>query len=201
MPRTPIDEVNYQLIKAHILTPAESPLNPEQQQMFNRILSAARVLDKNPVTKQAVALHMTKYPEIGRSRAYLDISIAKRLFNTIHEFDFDFWQTWLINDIVENIKRARTSSQPHSLRVIAMEHANLIKALGKKPDEVQDPRLTEQHQFYILIQNNNQEIKLDLSKLKDLPEGTLQDAVRELNTLLFSGREIDDSQADKLMKT
>lgn len=201
MPRTPIDEVNYQLIKSHILTPEESQLTPEQQQMFNRILSAARILDKNPVTKQAVALHMAKYTEIGRSRAYLDMSIAKRLFNTIHEFDFDFWQTWLINDIVENIKRARTSSQPNSLRVVAMEHTNLIKALGNKPDEITDPRLTEKHQFFFLIQNDNREIKIDVSKLHDLPEATLHEALKEINTMLVSGREINDNEAESIMNS
>lgn len=169
--------------------------------MFNRILSAARILDKNPITKQAVALHMAKYTEIGRSRAYLDMSIAKRLFNTIHKFDFDFWQTWLINDIVENIKRARTSSQPNSLRVVAMEHTNLIKALGNKPDEITDPRLTEKHQFYFLIQNDNREIKINVSKLHDLPEATLHEALKEINTMLVSGREINDNEAESIMNS
>jgi hypothetical protein len=165
--------------------------------MFSRILSAARVLDNSPVTKNAVALHMAKYPEIGRSRAYLDISIAKRLFNTIHSFDFDFWQTWLINDIIKNIDRAKTNNEPNAQRVIAMEHANLIKALGKKPDDPNDPRLTEKHEFYILIQQNNQEVKLDFSKLKSLPDATLQ----ELNRILFAGAEITDVQAEEIMNT
>lgn len=197
MPRTPLDEVNYQLIKAHILTPDQSPLNPEQQEMFNRILSAARILDKNPVTKNAVALHQAKYPQIGRSRAYLDISVAKRLYNTIHSFDYDFWQTWMINDIIANIDRARTTNNPNSHRVIAMEHSNLIKALGKKPEDPGDPRLTEKHEFYILIQQNNQEIKLDYSKLAKLPEATLQ----ELTRVLFAGQEITDIEAENIMNT
>jgi hypothetical protein len=201
MPRTPLDELNYQLIKAHILSPEESPLNPEQKVMFNRIMSAARTLDTNPLTKQAVALHMAKYPEIGRSRAYLDISVAKRLFNTIHEFDFDFWQTWLINDIVKNINRARLSTRPNADRVIAMEHANLIKALGHKPDEITDPRLNEKHAFYFMIQNNNQQIKLDISKLKEIPEASLQEVLKELNTLLFAGKEISDTEAQELLNS
>lgn len=196
MPRTAIEDENYQLIKEHILSPENSQLTVEQSGMLDRILSAARVLDKNPVSKNAVALHLKKYPEIGRSRAYLDIDMAKRLFNTIHSFDFDFWQTWLINDIVANISRARNDNSAPSTRVIAMEHANLVKALGKKPEAITDPRLAEKHQFYILIQNNNQEVKIDFSTLKNLPIAALE----ELNAALFAGKEIDEGEAEKLME-
>lgn len=197
MPRTAIDDTSYELIKAHILTPDQSPLTEEQQEMFNRIMSAARVLDKNPVSKNAVALHLAKYPEIGRSRAYLDVSIAKKLFNSIHTFDFDFWQTWLINDIVGNINRSRAQNDTRAHRVIAMEHSNLIKAIGNRPEVVNDPRLTEKHQFYIMVQQNNSTTKIDFSRLQDLPEATLQ----ELNRALFAGKEITDVDAEELFNT
>lgn len=197
MPRTAIEDTSYQLIKAHILSPEQSPLTLEQKEMFERIMSVARVLDKNPVTKQAVALHLAKYPQIGRSRAYLDINLAKKLFNTIHSFDYDFWQTWLLNDIVKNIERARLSDNPASLRVVAMEHANLIKALGTKPEGEVDPRLTEKHDFYIVIQNNNNEFKLDFNTLRKLPPATLH----EINQALFAGQEIDEAEAQEILNT
>lgn len=197
MSRIALEDLDYDLIKSHILNPDQSPLNEQQQRMLTRILSASRVLDKNPVIKNAVAIHSAKYPEIGRSRAYLDVQLARKLFNTIHKFDYDFWQTWLINDIVSNINTARLSVDPASRRVIAMEHANLIKALGEKPEIPSDPRLTEKHEFYILVNTGQGEYKVDYNKLRELPQATLQ----EFYKILMTTHELSDEEASKQMQS
>jgi hypothetical protein len=80
-----------------------------------------------------------------------------------------------------------------------MEHANLLKAIGEKPENLPDPLRNEKHQFYVLIQNNqnNQQIKLELNNLKDLPTA----AILELNRLIYGGNEISESEAEQLMNT
>jgi hypothetical protein len=192
-----LEDLDYQLIKTHILSPEKSTLNEEQKFMFERVMSVAKVFDKHPVFQHAIKLHRNKYPEISQKTAYNDANVARKLFNTIHNFDYDFWQAWLINDIIENIKQARNEGSPASRRVVAMEHANLIKALGEKPEIPNDPRLTEKHEFYILIQNNNQTIKMDYNLLKQLPKNTL----KELNNVLFTAQEITDTEAEEIMNT
>ena len=192
-----IEDSDYNLIKAHVLTPEQSPLTPEQQFRLTRVMSIARVMDKNPILKHATAVHMAKFPEISRTQAYEDAAIARKMFNTIHKFDYDFWQTWAINDIVENIRQARAEGSPASRRVIAMEHANLIKVLGDKPETITDPRLTEQHEFFIIIQSQNGNVKIDYNLLKQLPPESL----RELNNVLFKAQEITDVEAEEIMKT
>jgi len=42
-------DLNYELIKQHILDPANSPLEPAQQFQFDRLVSVAKVLDKHPL--------------------------------------------------------------------------------------------------------------------------------------------------------
>ena len=197
MSRKALEDTRFELIKAHILEPDNSPLNPEQQEILDRVISIAKVLDKNPIQKQAVAIHQVKFPELSRSQAYEDLRLAMRLFNTIHTFDYDFWQTWTINDIVRNIERCRNNATPQAYRVIAMEHANLIKILGERPTELEDPRRTEKHSFYILVQNNNNSVKIDMNNLEKLPAGTLQ----ELNRALFGGKEITEAEAEELFRT
>ena len=205
MARTALEDQHFELIKSHIINPEESPLNEEQQEMLDRIISAAKILDKNPLQKNAISLLNAKYPHISRSRAFLDVKMAQRLFNTIHNFDYDFWQTWIINNIVENINRVRTqlasaSNEKQSgalTRVIAQEHANLIKAIGEKPPTAVDPKLHEKHDFYLVFQQNNTTIKLDLDKVQQLPDATRA----ELNKIIFGGQEIDDQGAIKLMET
>lgn len=192
--KTSLEDIDYQLIKAHILTPEQSPLTADQQFQLNRVMSVARVMDKNPVMKHATSIHMAKYPEISRAQAYADAALARRLFNTIHKFDYDFWQTWTINDVIENIRSLRTEGSPASRRVIAMEHANLLKAIGERPEIPNDPRLTDKHEFYFLIRTADRDVKIDMSMVKKLPDSTLA----ELNHLLFS-KEITDIEAEEFI--
>lgn len=197
MAKQKLIDTNYELIKTHILAPDKSQLNPEQQAQLERVLSIARVFDKNPVVHHAIELHKRKYPEISDKTARNDADFARKLYNSIHNFDYDFWQAWLINNIIENIKRARAEGSPASMRVVAAEHANLLKALGDKPEVPNDPRLTEKHEFYVLIQNNNQTIKLSHNLLNQLPKDTLE----KLNELLFASNEITEDQAAEIMDT
>ena len=197
MSRTALEDTNYELIKAHVLDPDNSPLPEEKKEMLDRITSASKILDKNPVQKHAVALHQHKYPHISRAQAYEDLRLAVRLFNSLFTFDYDLWRNWLLNDIVKNIEKCRTAGTDKDRRVIAMEHANLIKAIGKRPEELPDPKRNEKHQFYILVQVNNQEVKLNLQELQKLPENTL----RELNKALFGGKEIDEQGAAQILST
>lgn len=197
MSKTALESTNYELIKAHILDPDNSPLPVEKQQMLDRIVSASKVLDKNPVQSQAVELHQKKYPDISRAQAYQDLRMAVRLFNSLHTFDFDLWRTWTINSIMQNIKVCRNSNTANDLKTIAMEHANLIRAIGEKPVDLPDPKRNEKHQFYILIQNENRNLKVDLNGLKDLPVAALQ----ELNRAIYGGNEISEADAEEIMKT
>lgn len=197
MSRIALEDTRHELIKAHILDPENSPLPEELRELLDRIISVSKVLDKNPIMRNAVAIHQVKYPEISKSTAYSDVRMAVRLFNTIHSFDYDFYQTWLINDIVVNIQKCRATGTDKDRRIIAMEHANLLKAIGEKPENLPDPLRNEKHQFYILIQNNNQQVKVELNNLKDLPTAALQ----ELNRMIYGGNEISESEAEQLMNT
>jgi hypothetical protein len=197
MSRTSLDETSYELIKSHILDPDSSPLPLPQQILLERIISAGKILDKNPIAKNAANLLRAKYPEITYKTATRDISMAMRLFNTIHSFDYDFWHTWLINDIVSNIARCNNDGSPAARKTIAIEHANLLKAIGEKPADLEDPKRLEKQSFYILIQNNTNTVKVDVDNLHKLPEATL----REINRIVFTGKEITEADAEEIFKT
>jgi len=190
-----IEEQSHELIKAHILDPDNSPLPLEQQEELDRVISISRILDKNPILRDTVLLHRAKYSHISNSTAYRDARIAMRIYGCLRPFEYDFWQGWLINDSLQNIKDCRRCSTAADRRIIAMEHANLFKMVGKKPEDLPDPKRNEKHQFYIMVQVNNQEMKIDLDKLEKLPEGTL----RELNKAISAGKEITVEDAQQIM--
>lgn len=197
MTRKALTDEKSELIKAHLLDPENSPLPEYMQRELDRVISMAKVLDKNPNIRNAVALHRSKYSELSETTAYRDARLAMKIYNSLHEFDYDFWMMWIINDITRNIERCRNADSHQDRRVIAMEHANLLKAIGERPEEMADPKRNEKHQFYILVQINNQEVKLNLEQLQKLPENTL----RELNKALFGGKDIDEQGAAEILNT
>ena len=197
MTRKALTNEKHELIKAHILDPENSPLPDYMQRELDRVISMAKVLDKNPNIKNAVALHRSKYSELSETTAYRDARLAMKIYNSLHEFDYDFYLLWLLNAITRNIEKCRNSDSHRDRRVIAMEHANLIKAIGKRPEELPDPTRNEKHQFYFVININNEAVQVDLNSLKKLPAETLN----ELNKALFGGSEISDVEAEEIMNS
>jgi hypothetical protein len=192
-----LEDSDYEMIKVHILYPDENPLSEEKKKMLDRVISASKILDKMPILPNAISLHLQQHADINSPQAHRDMRLAVRLFNSLHVSDFDYWHKWLINDIVKNIQECRKRDDPSYRRVISMEHLNLIRAIGEKPEEIGDPHRNEKHQFYILMQHDNRQIKIDVNNLKDLPVETLQ----ELNNAIWGGGEITESDAEEIMKT
>lgn len=195
MAKKSIEDQRHELIKAHILDPEHTPLSETDAVELDRILSMARLLDRYPIEKNAVAIHMQKYKHIKRTVAYEDARIAKRIYNVLYKFNYDFWHAWMINDIVKNIERWRKSDDPAAGRVIAQEHANLIKALGEKPTKEIDPKLVEEHQFVIPIQINSVNYNFDLDKFLNLPDSLRKRVTDALIT------DISEEDAKELMQS
>ena len=192
-----LEDQNYQLIKGHILDPDSSELSATQQYQLDRIYTLAKILDKNPNQKAAISLHRAKFPDLSLKAAYSEIRLSIRLFHTIHTFDYDFWHAWLINNIVANITKCNNDNSPAARKTIALEHQNLLKAIGERPTDLEDPKRMEKQSFYILIQNNKNTVKLDVDNLHKLPEAT----IREINRIVFTGNEITEKDAEEIFKT
>ena len=197
MSRTAIEDTNWEMIQSHFINPENSPLSVEKQEILDRVISASKILAKNPIQKHAVAIHRCLYPNLSYSQASEDIRLSAKLFQTVHTFDYDFWRSWILDSILESISVCRNYGTDWANKVISAEHANLLRLVGKQPEELPDPKRNEKHQFYILIKNNNQDVKIDLNTLKDLPEA----ALRELNRAIYGGNEITEADAEEIMNT
>ena len=193
----PLEERPSEVIKAHILDPENSPLPVRYQEMLNRAVSLCKLLDKHPVARNAIKYHRVLYPKISQSTAYTDLTLARKLFNNYQDFDYDFWLSWTLGDITANIEKCRSSGLSSDRKIIAMEHANLGRILGKRPDEPVDPLRNEKHSFYIMVNIKNKNVKLDLNTLHKLPLNTVQDLTRAL----LSDDEIDDQGAAEIMNS
>lgn len=161
-----LEEQDFESIQAYVVEGNEAALPAHQRVMFDRWVAASRLLERNPVMKQAVAILQAKYPGLSRTQAYEDCRNASRMFNCKKDFDFDLWRNWLLNDIVELCQKARETG---NLKAWAAGQANLIKALGDAPAQDIDPQLLEKHEIIIPIQVNNNTYNLELNKFLKIP--------------------------------
>lgn len=166
MSKKALEDQNYELIKAHVIDPDNSPLSFEQQVLMDRWVVASKILDKNPIQKNAVALLRAKYPDLSRAQAYIDVKNAMRLFNSIQTFDYDFWHQWLLNDIAEHILACKAVGDRKNW---AIAHKNLINAIGERQETEMDPRLIEQQKIVVPIQINNNTYNVDFAQLLGMP--------------------------------
>lgn len=181
MPKPAAKDISYDKIMTWLLAPDKSTLTPSYQQIFERWKKADDLLDKYPNQKDAIAVYRTKYPDLSESQMYYDFANAKKLFNNFNSHDVERLRTWLINDILKLIEKARTDGAK-GYKAWNQAHANLIKAsrMDIKEDNAIDPEILEHHNFYTIINVGGKQIKADFQKFQELPESTkkkLSDAI------------------------
>jgi len=186
----PYEHIPWQIIKGYLDNPETTELSLEHRQLLDRVFSLQRTLQRWPQPRTALALHRSKFPEISRRTAYNDLQYARELENTYHSFDYEFWNNWLIQDIVDQIQGARAKGD---LKAWAAGHANLKKAIGERPVQETDPKLLEKHTFIINVKGMKDGVKINIDQLDTLPANVrkdIADAVWE---------EIDDDEAKRIL--
>lgn len=186
-----LTDQKYESIMAHVLDPGHSPLPVELQEQYNRVLQAARLLDRHPDTSQIVAKLQAKY-NIGRNTAYLDIRYARQLFVMNNPADFDFWKAWQIKDILELIRECKLKG---NLKEWNKAHLVLKTVLGEKPEAEEDPRRIEKNNIFIQLNNNGTTVNLSPGLLAKL---TKQE-IRELTEAVYT--DISEDEANNLINS
>lgn len=180
---------NHELILSHILDPDSSPLPVELQEQFNRVKSAAQMLDSlHP--SSVIARLQAKY-NVSSNTARKDIKLAQELFKSRHTFDWDYWQQWQIKDLLDTIRTCKNLGK-HKERIAA--HKVLKDVIGEKVLAGEDPKRMEKNVFYIQLNNNETVVNIDLNKIKGLPKEDISLILKELN----SGNETDEQIAEIL---
>ncbi len=182
---------HHSLIKQHVLDPESSPLPDQLRPQLNRVIQIAKLLDDYPGTAQIVTLMQYKYP-VTRAQIMRDIAIAKDLYKTQHEFDWDFWFAWMIKDQVELIRRCKESGDFKNWN---NAKKTLFAMIGDKPTTSEDPKRMEKNVFYIQMNYDGRVINVPREALRKLNP----DDMKVLADSCFE--EINDQQADELMNS
>lgn len=186
-----LEEVNHELIQAHIIDPENSPLPENLQFQFNRVLQVARLLDDYPNETHIINIMLNKY-RITRTQVRKDLALAKELFKTQHTFDWDFWFAWQIKDQMELIREAKLHG---NLKEWNNAKKTLMLMIGEKPIVNDDPRRMEKNVFYIQVNNNGETLNVNLDAIKKLPEEDVKKVIEALY------EPIDDTQAEEIINS
>ena len=194
MSSTPIAllDQSWEKIKAAIMDPGGNPLPEEQMVVLHRVTSLAKIIDRHPIDRSALAIHMAKYPDISRRTAGRDLYMARELNVSYHSFNYDFWHNWLISDIVDQIQSAKARGD---MRSWSAGHANLIKVIGERVPEEKDPKLVEKHTFLIQINNIKGTATIDTREIDSYPPEVL----KQISDSIYT--EITEEDAREIFKT
>ena len=189
--RLKLEDQRYEAIMAHILHPEDSPLPVELRPQLDRVLTAARLMDRHPESSQIVSKLQAKYM-IGRNTAYQDIRIARELFKQDHEFDFDFWKAWQIKDLLELIHECKLQGKHKEW---ANAHKILKLVIGEKPIQEEDPRRLEKNNIFIQLNNNKSVFNIPIDVVSKLSKHEMQ----QLSEAVYQA--IDESEASDIMNS
>jgi hypothetical protein len=178
---------HHDTIVAHILDPENSPLPERLKPQFDRVVTAALLLDQYHPTHVSPRL-MAKY-KVNIDTARRDVRLAIELFKTRHEVDWDFYNAWQVKDLVETIRICKNLNKQKE-RIAA--HKVLREILGEPVQASEDPRRQEKNVFYIQLNNNNTTVNIDLNKIKDLPAEEVRVLIEELQAPIPEDAQIEE---------
>ncbi len=187
-----IDEERFETIRNHLLDPQMYPLQTkEEEQQLRRVQQAALLMQDYPNEAHVVTL-MLQCHRVSRTQIRRDIALAKELFKTDFEFDWDFWRAWQIKDQLELIREAKLKGD---LREWNNAKKLLRELIGEKPEAGEDPRRMERNVFYIQVVNAD-------GRTAQLPLDKLRSSGEDVATLIeVMNNPITDAQAEEIMNS
>ena len=165
-------------IRAYILDPEKYPLPEGKGKQFDRVMTAARLLDSNPNQTVVRRMLMAKYKDLSRTMINKDIALAMELYKSNHTFDWDFWQAWQINDQLELIKRAKANG---NLKIWNEAKKTLLMMIGEKPEAITDPKRMEKNVFVLQFNHLGQTFNIDLAKFRSMPREVQDEFMKQMN--------------------
>lgn len=189
--KTALTDQAYDIIHAHIIDPENSPLPEKLKERFDRVLQIGRLLDDYPNESHVINIMLAKY-RVTRTTIRKDLALAREIFKTQHQFDWDFWFYWMLKDQIELIRRCKLNGDFKNWN---NAKKTLLAMIGEKPAAVEDPRRMEKNVINLQVNYSGQVINIPVDALAKFSE---KDRKILLDSLY---QPIDEVQAEEIMNT
>ena len=187
--RKSLMRLTHDEIEAYILDPENNTLPEAQMEQFNRVMSAARLLDSHPDIDHVITLLQAKY-NCAAVTLRRDVELAREVYKTKHTFDWDFWHTWQIRDQLELIRECKIKG---NLKEWNAAKKVLHQIIGDKPEDLADDRNKGNNQVFIQMNFNGQVVNIPISEDHALKP----DEMKQVMDIMH--QPIDDAEAEEIM--
>jgi len=189
--RAKLTDLSFEVIQAHILDPKNNPLPECNKEQFDRVITAARLLDDYPNESDIVKIMLKKY-NVAQWTINRDIHLAQMVYKTKHTFDWHFWHIWQIRD---QLKLIALAQKRNDLKAWNEAKKVLHKIIGEKPEAIDDPNRMGKNQFYIQVNVGG---SMEFKPVEDV-QGLKPKELKEIIDIMQ--QPIDEAEAEEIMNT
>lgn len=160
-------------IRAHIQDPEHCPLPKGCEEQFDQICTIAQLLDEYPndAAIENVMRHKARF-DVSKSALRNNIKLARELFKSKFDFDWDFIRAWEIKDQFELVRRAKERGD---LKMWNDAKKVLHTLIGERPEGVENNKRAEQTVINIQINKGGQSKTMSLDDARNLSEDEIEE--------------------------
>jgi hypothetical protein len=164
-----VSSKDFSVISEYYITKSSEKLSEHHQKILNRWQAADRILMKFPTKSIAARKLQAQFPEISIRQAQVDIDNACKFWNLVSPADKGFLIRFLIEHIVNAIKKDEVS---HAIKV---KYVSILERLQESIQEEQiDPKLMEKNTVNIQFNISGNNIVFSEKELNTIPKNIRQ---------------------------
>ena len=176
-------------IIASILDPEGSPLPVEYEQEKRRVIQAARLWDTYPNERRVAAMLQAKY-DVTLRTALRDVDLARQVFKTQHNFDYDAMSTWMVKDQIDLIQKCKLREDLKEWNKAKKVLQDMVEKMH--PVHEEDPQRMQANLFVINVTAHGQQFQLPLEKVRALDPDSLKTLVDSLSQPIEDAEILDE---------
>lgn len=176
-------------IIASILDPEGSPLPVEYEQEKRRVIQAAKLWDIYPNERRVAAMLQAKY-DVTLRTALRDVDLARQVFKTQHNFDYDAMSTWMVKDQIDLIQKCKLREDLKEWNKAKKVLQDMVEKMH--PVHEEDPQRMQANLFVINVTAHGQQFQLPLEKVRALDPDSLKTLVDSLSQPIEDAEVLDE---------
>lgn len=178
-------------IRAHILDPHKNPLPAGCEQQFKVITKIAQYLDEYPSDGQILKIIKAQY-QMSDDRIRVNIRLAREMFKSKFDFDWDFLRAWEIKDQLELVRRCKEKGD-----IKAWNDAKKVlhTLIGECPEGICNGKRIDRTVINITVTRNGKQETIPLDNVRDLKDSEIEE-IFDANDA-----EIDIDEAESIMQS
>jgi hypothetical protein len=184
---------SYDRIYGHYIYPDYIELTEKEIELRDRWAFAWTALLNNRLTGTAVNMLKEEY-EISESQAYKDIKNARKLFGNVNETTKQAERNFLSELALKTYHEAALEGNFAQMNK-AITNLIKLKQLDQEEPDSYDEENMKSNNYYMVLNLNNQNIKIDFNELDNLDQKEKQNLAKLLEC------DIDEVEATRILKS